>query len=133
MGVGKTTVGRKLAGRLGVPFVDADIEIEAAAGCSIEEIFSRHGETAFRDGERRVIARLLDGKACVLAAGGGAFNDPRTRQTVSERALSIWIKSEERRGGKECDRTCRSRWLPYHNTTNIRNINTDIHHITHFR
>src|SRR3546814_13478030 len=80
--------------------VDADIEIEAAAGCSIEEIFSRHGETACRDGERRVIARLLDGKACVLAAGGGAFNDPRTRQTVRERAISVWLRADIDRIGR---------------------------------
>ncbi|MFN4089665.1 MAG: shikimate kinase [Alphaproteobacteria bacterium] len=108
MGVGKTTVGKRLAARLGVPFVDADIEIETAAGCPIEEIFARHGEAAFRDGERRVIARLLTGDVCVLAAGGGAFNDPETRRVVAERAISVWLRADVdlimRRVGKRSSR-----------------------------
>ena len=79
MGAGKSSIGRRLAQRLGLPFVDADSEIEAAAGATIEEIFQRHGEAAFRDGERRVIARLLDGRRHVLATGGGAFMDASTR------------------------------------------------------
>src|SRR3546814_11082829 len=91
----------RLADRLGLPFLDADNEIEAAAGSTIPEIFERHGEAEFRAGERRVIARLLDGRPCVLATGGGAFMDAATR-------------SEERRVGKECVRTCISRWSPYH-------------------
>ncbi len=94
MGAGKTCVGRKLAPRLGLPFIDADQEIEAAAGCSISEIFAEHGETYFRDGERRVIARLLSGQPCVLATGGGAFMDPETRAVVRERAVSVWIQAD---------------------------------------
>jgi shikimate kinase len=93
MGAGKSCIGRRLAQRLGLPFVDADREIEEAAGCSIPEIFSRHGEAAFRDGERRVIARLLDGPVQVLATGGGAFMDPRTRALIRERAISIWLRA----------------------------------------
>ncbi|HUA54501.1 MAG TPA: shikimate kinase [Candidatus Sulfotelmatobacter sp.] len=94
MGAGKSSVGRRLAARLGLPFVDADQEIEAAAGMTIEEIFARHGEPAFRDGERRVIARLLDNPTQVLATGGGAFMDERTRALVRERAVSIWLHAE---------------------------------------
>ena len=94
MGVGKTCVGRKLAPRLGLPFVDADVEIEAAAGCSISEIFASHGEAYFRDGERRVIARLLAGPPCVLATGGGAFMDPETRAAVKRLAVSVWIEAD---------------------------------------
>ncbi|MEO1192255.1 MAG: shikimate kinase [Pseudomonadota bacterium] len=94
MGVGKTCVGRKLAQQLRLPFVDADQEIEAAAGCSIAEIFESHGEAAFRDGERRVIARLLSGPACVLATGGGAYVDPATRAAIREVALSVWIQAD---------------------------------------
>ncbi len=94
MGVGKTTVGRRLAAKLGVPFVDADIEIETAAGCSIEEIFARHGEASFREGERRVIARLLKGPVCVIAAGGGAFNDEQTRANIRESGISVWLRAE---------------------------------------
>jgi shikimate kinase len=94
MGAGKSSVGRRLAGRLGLPFVDADQEIELAAGMTVEEIFARHGEPAFRDGERRVIARLLDNPVQVLATGGGAFMDERTRALIRERAISIWLHAE---------------------------------------
>jgi shikimate kinase len=94
MGAGKSSVGRRLAKRLGLPFFDADREIEEAAGCSIEEIFDRHGEPAFRDGERRVIARLLDGGGHVLATGGGAFMDPDTRAAIREKGISIWLDAE---------------------------------------
>ncbi len=94
MGVGKTTVGRRLAALLHLPFVDADHEIEEAAGCSVSEIFERFGEPAFRDGERRVIARLLEGPRRVLATGGGAFMDPRTRVTIKQRGISIWLKAD---------------------------------------
>jgi len=94
MGAGKSSIGRRLAQRLKVPFTDADIEIEAAAGATIEEIFERHGEAAFRDGERRVIARLLDGPVQVLATGGGAFMDPATRALFREHALTIWLRAE---------------------------------------
>jgi shikimate kinase len=94
MGAGKTSVGRRLAQELALPFVDADTEIEAAAGESIEEIFERHGEAFFRDGERRVIARLLDGAPHVLATGGGAFMDASTRGLLKERAITIWIKAD---------------------------------------
>lgn len=94
MGVGKTTVGRRLAALLRLPFVDADHAIEEAAGCSVSEIFARYGEAAFRDGERRVIARLLEGPRQVLATGGGAFMDPRTREAIKKRGISIWLKAD---------------------------------------
>ena len=92
MGAGKTSIGRRLAARLGLPFRDADAEIEAAAGCTIPELFSRYGEQAFRDGERRVIRRLLAGDPLVLAFGGGAFMDPETRAVVREEAVSVWLR-----------------------------------------
>jgi len=108
MGAGKTTVGRRLAHQLGLPFLDADAEIEAAAGYSVSEIFARHGELAFRDGERRVIARLLSGAPMVLATGGGAYIDPDTRALIKERGLSIWLRAEidilMRRVGKRSNR-----------------------------
>ncbi len=91
MGAGKSSVGRRLALRLNVPFRDADAEIEAAAGCSISEIFQRYGESAFRDGERKVIGRLLQEPPHVLATGGGAFIDPETRVRMKNRAVTIWI------------------------------------------
>lgn len=95
MGVGKSTVGKRLAHRLGVQFLDADTEIEKAAGLTIPEIFEKYGEPHFRDGERRVIARLLREKpAHVLAAGGGAFNDPETRALIAERAISVWLNAD---------------------------------------
>ena len=92
MGAGKTSIGRRLAARLGLPFRDADAEIEAAAGSTIPELFSRYGEQAFRDGERRVIRRLLAGDPMVLAFGGGAFLDPDTRAVVREEAVSVWLR-----------------------------------------
>jgi shikimate kinase len=94
MGAGKTSIGRRLAEKLGVPFVDADHEIEAAAGKSIPDIFAEHGEPHFRDGERRVIARLLDNGNQVLATGGGAFMNPETRARIKERAVSVWLKAD---------------------------------------
>ena len=94
MGAGKSTVGRKLAARVGAPFVDADAEIEQAAGCSIPEIFKTYGEAAFRDGERRVIARLLDDPPHVLAMGGGAFVDAETRARTKQTAVSIWLNPD---------------------------------------
>ena len=94
MGAGKTSIGKRVAQRLGVPFTDADSEIEAAANMTIAEIFARDGEAAFRVGERRVIARLLDGPVHVLATGGGAFMDPATRGRIGERALSIWLRAD---------------------------------------
>jgi shikimate kinase len=93
MGAGKSSIGRRLAARLNVPFKDADTEIEAAAACTISDIFDRYGEAAFRDGERRVIARLLAEPAHVLATGGGAFIDAKTREAIKDCALSIWIKA----------------------------------------
>jgi shikimate kinase len=94
MGAGKTSVGKRLAAALGVPFVDSDTEIEAAAGMGIPEIFANLGEPAFRDGERRVIARLLAGPPCVLATGGGAFIEPRTRAEIARAATSVWLRAD---------------------------------------
>jgi shikimate kinase len=92
MGVGKTSIGRRLATALDMPFRDADAEIEAAAGRSISDIFAVFGESAFRDGERRVIARLLEEPPHVLATGGGAFAQPDTRALIKRKALSVWLK-----------------------------------------
>lgn len=94
MGVGKSSVGRRLANALDLPFRDADTEIEAAAGRSIPDIFADLGEPAFREGERRVIARLLEQPAHVLATGGGAFMSPETRALIKARAVSVWLKAD---------------------------------------
>ena len=92
MGAGKTNIGRRLAQRLGIAFVDADDEIEKAAGCSIADIFAVYGEAVFRDGERRVIARLLEAPPHVLATGGGAFMDDTVRAKVREKGVSVWLR-----------------------------------------
>jgi shikimate kinase len=94
MGAGKTKIGRRLAARLNLPFSDSDIEIEAAAGETIEDIFRNRGEAAFRDGERRVIARLLSVPPHVLATGGGAFMDPLTRAAIARRGASVWLRAD---------------------------------------
>jgi shikimate kinase len=91
MGVGKSTVGRRLARRLGLPFVDSDSAIEDAAGYSPAEIFERYGEKDFRDGERRLVARLVEDEPRVIATGGGAFIDPATRRLLNERAITVWL------------------------------------------
>jgi shikimate kinase len=94
MGAGKSSIGRRLAARLSVPFVDADTEIEAAAGMTIADMFAKHGESEFRKGEKRVIARLLDQGPQVLATGGGAVMDEHTRALIAEKSLSIWLKAD---------------------------------------
>ncbi|WNJ94103.1 shikimate kinase [Bosea sp. 685] len=95
MGSGKSAVGRRLATRLGLPFVDADTEIETAAGMSIPEIFAQRGETEFRDGERRVIGRILTTRApLVLATGGGAYMNAETRERIAKLGISVWLKAE---------------------------------------
>jgi shikimate kinase len=94
MGVGKTSIGKRLAARLNCDFADADEEIERAAGMSIAEIFEKFGEPYFRDGERRVIARLIDGSPKVIATGGGAFINEETRALILSRALSIWLDAD---------------------------------------
>jgi len=94
MGAGKSSIGRRLATRLHTDFVDADNAIEEAAGSSIADIFAKHGEAAFREGERKVVARLLDGPPHVLATGGGAFMDPATRARVRASAFSIWLRAD---------------------------------------
>ena len=116
MGAGKSCVGRKLAQRLVLPFVDADTEIEKAAGLTIEEIFATHGEAAFRAGERRVIQRLLEGPLQVLATGGGAYMDPTTRQRIADRGIAIWLKADLdlllRRTGRKSNRPLLKRGEP---------------------
>jgi shikimate kinase len=94
MGVGKSSIGRRLAARLAIPFTDADAEIEKAAGMSIADIFARHGENDFRSGEARVIARLLEGGPQVLATGGGAFMNPETRAAIRAKGVSVWLSAE---------------------------------------
>ena len=94
MGVGKSSVGRRLANALDLPFRDADAEVEAAAGCSIPDIFAEMGEAAFREGERRVITRLLDEPPHVLATGGGAFMNAETRALMKSKAVTVWLKGE---------------------------------------
>ena len=94
MGAGKSTIGRRLSARLHLPFLDADTEIEAAAGMSIPDIFETHGEPHFRDGEARVIARLLDGGPAVIATGGGAFMREETRNRIRDKAVSLWLKAD---------------------------------------
>ena len=94
MGAGKSSIGRRLAGRLGIPFIDADTEIESAAGMTIPEIFEKHGEPYFRAGEARVIARLLDNGPQVLATGGGSVMDPQTRALIGRKGISIWLKAD---------------------------------------
>lgn len=94
MGAGKTVVGRRLAHRLDIPFVDADAEIEKAAGCTISDFFERFGEPAFREGEAKVIARLLEERTCVLATGGGAFMNADTRAAIAAAGISVWLKAD---------------------------------------
>lgn len=94
MGAGKSCVGRRLAARLRLPFLDADVEFEAAANCSIADYFAKYGEPGFRDGERRVIARLLDGPPVILATGGGAFCNAETRARIKQGAVSVWLRAE---------------------------------------
>ena len=94
MGVGKSTVGRRLARRLDLPFVDGDVELEDAAGMTISEIFTRYGEAEFRAGEARVMRRLLDGPRIVLATGGGAILNPETRAHLKARATTVWMRAD---------------------------------------
>ena len=95
MGAGKSTVGRRLARRLGLPFIDSDVAIEEASGSKTAELFERYGEHDFRDGERRLVARLVEGDVRVNATGGGAINDPRTREILNQRAITVWLDAPD--------------------------------------
>lgn len=94
MGAGKSSIGKRLAVRLGIPFKDSDAEIEAAANASIQEIFDQHGEEYFRSGERRIIQRLIGNGPAVIATGGGAFMDPETRKAIGDGAIAVWLKAD---------------------------------------
>ncbi|MCE2927045.1 MAG: shikimate kinase [Rickettsiales bacterium] len=94
MGAGKTTIGRRLAQALAVPFIDSDQEIVEAAGCSISDIFALYGESIFRDLEQRVLVRLIGASPCILATGGGAFINPMVRQAIKDHAISVWLKAD---------------------------------------
>lgn len=94
MGAGKTTIGRRLASALALPFIDSDQEIVEAAGCSISDVFEIYGEQSFRDLEQRVLTRLLAGAPCVIATGGGAYMNPAIREAIAEKAISVWLKAE---------------------------------------
>ena len=96
MGAGKSCIGRKLARNLNVPFIDSDREVEEAAGCCIADIFEFYGEAAFRDGERRVIKRILEGEPCILATGGGAFMNKETRSLIQKTGTSLWLNADVR-------------------------------------
>ena len=119
MGVGKTTVGRRLAKTLNMDFVDADAEIERAADMSVSEIFEKFGERYFRDGERRVIARLLEDRPMVIATGGGAFVDDETRALILDRATAIWLDADI---DTLVERTSRRRTRPLLRNGNPREI-----------
>lgn len=123
MGSGKTSVGRPLAKILDLPFIDADDEIEAAAGYSISEIFERYGEAEFRKGERRVIERILKGPPVVLAAGGGAFMTPEIRKQIKETAVSVWLKADP---ATLHQRTRRTSHRPLLQTENPRKVLRDL-------
>ena len=94
MGVGKTTIGRRVAKKIGVPFYDSDEEIETAAGRTVAGYFRDHGEDAFREGERRVISRLLEDKPIILGTGGGAFINPETQKILLDKSLTVWLKGD---------------------------------------
>jgi shikimate kinase len=123
MGAGKTTLGRRLAARLALPFVDADEEIEQAAGLSIADMFARFGEAAFRDGERRVIARLMAGPVQVIATGGGAFVDDETRALILARGIAIWLQADI---DVLVERTARRDTRPLLKTGDPRTVLTDL-------
>jgi shikimate kinase len=110
MGAGKTSIGRRLAEKMGLSFVDADHEIEAAAGKTIADIFAEHGEAYFRDGERKVIARLMENGEQILATGGGAYMNPETRARIKEGGICVWLKADldllMKRVMKRNDRPC---------------------------
>jgi shikimate kinase len=137
MGVGKTTVGRRLAQRLNLPFVDADHEIVEAAGLTIPEIFERYGEAHFRDGERRVIARLLDGSPKVIATGGGAFINDETRKLMLDRAKIVWLDADidtiVDRVSRKNDRPLLQNGDPRQILTDLAAIRNPIYATAHFR
>jgi shikimate kinase len=118
-GAGKSSIGRRLAARLGLSFTDSDAEVEAAAGMKVKEIFEKIGEEAFREGERRVIARLLERPPQVLATGGGAFMDEATRALIRDRAISIWLRADF---DLLLDRTSRNRNRPLLNGEDAEDI-----------